>query len=64
VIARRNAARQFLPPVLIFREINKKEEFHDALPPGSDVYMNWKLSYIGTDLFFERFTGHFLKHKA
>jgi len=33
VIACCNAAGQFLPPVLIFRQVNKKEEFGDGLPP-------------------------------
>jgi hypothetical protein len=54
-----NAAGQFLPPVLIIKGVNKKHEFGDGLPPGSDVYMNPKSSY----LFIKWFTEHFLKHK-
>jgi hypothetical protein len=35
VIACCNAAGQFLPPVLIFKGVNKKHEFGDGLPSGS-----------------------------
>lgn len=59
-----NAAGQFLPPVLIFKGVNRKPELADGLPPGSDVYMNKKSSYISTDLFHRWFTEHFLKHKT
>jgi len=31
-----------LPPVLIFKDINKKQDFGDVLPPGSGVYMKGK----------------------
>lgn len=42
---------------------NTKQQFGDGLPPGSDVYMNRKSSYISTDLFITWITQHFLKHK-
>jgi hypothetical protein len=35
-----NAADQLLLLVLIFKDIYKKQEFDDGLPPGSDVNMN------------------------
>jgi hypothetical protein len=63
VIACCNAAGQFLPPVLIFKGVNKKHEFGDGLSPESDVYMNPKSSYINTDLFIKWHTKHVLKHK-
>ena len=59
-----NAASQFLCSVLIFKYVNKKQEFGDGISPGLDMYMNRKSSYIGTDLFNKSFTKYFLKHKA
>jgi len=58
-----NAAGQFLLPILLFKDVNKKKEFGDSLLPGSDVYMKRKLSYVDTDLFINWFTEHFLKCK-
>jgi hypothetical protein len=52
-----------MSPVLIFKYVYETQEFGDALPPGSDVHMNRKSSYISTDLFIKRITQHFLKHK-
>ena len=59
ILACCNAAGQFMPPILIFKGVNKKQELADGLPPGSDVYMNKKSSYISTELFFRWFTEHF-----
>jgi hypothetical protein len=58
-----NAADQFLPLVLIFKDIYKKQEIGDGLLPGSEVYRNQDL-YPSTDLFIKRFTECFLKHKS
>jgi len=64
VIACRNAAGQFLPLVLICKDVNKKLDFGDGLSPGSDVYMKGKSSCISSDFFFKWFTEHFFKHRA
>ena len=56
--------RQYLPQVLIFKDVNKTQEFADGLPPGSEVHMNQKSSYISTDSFVKCFKEHFLKNKA
>jgi hypothetical protein len=45
-----NAASQFLPPVIIVKDVDKNQEFSDGLPQGSIVYMKRKSSYFGTDL--------------
>jgi hypothetical protein len=63
VIACCNAARQLLPPVIIFKNVNKVQEFAYGLPPGSKEYTNRKSSYISTDL-FKWFIEHFLKNKV
>jgi hypothetical protein len=63
VISCCSIAGQFLPPVLIFKSVNKKHGFGNGLPTGSDVYMNPELSYISTDLFIKWLTELFLKHK-
>jgi hypothetical protein len=49
VIARCNAAIQFLPSLLICKGVNKKQEFGDGLYPGSYMYMNRKSTCISTD---------------
>jgi len=50
VIACCNAASQFLPPLVIFKGVYKKQEFSNGLTPGADVYTNRRSSYISTDL--------------
>ena len=52
-----------MSPVLIFQYVYETQEFGDVLPPGSDVHMNRKSSYISMDLFIKWITQHFLKHK-
>jgi hypothetical protein len=64
VIAFHNAGSQFLRSVLIFKHVNKKQEFGDGIPPVLDMDMNRKSSHISTDLFNKSFTKYFLKHKA
>jgi len=56
-----NGADQLLLLVLIFKDIYKKHDFGDGLPPESDVYMNQNLLYFSADLFIKRFTEYFLK---
>ena len=48
MIARCNAASQFLTPALIFKDVNKNQAFIDGLPPGSDVRVNRISSFIST----------------
>jgi len=62
VVVCRNDAGQFLPQVLIFNGINKKQELADGLHPGADVYMNRKSSYISTHLLSKSFREQCLKH--
>lgn len=58
-----NAEGSFLPPVIIMKGVNKKAEFADGLPHGSEVYMNKKSSYINSELFMRWFKYHFLPRK-
>jgi len=44
-----NFAGQFLPPVFVFKGVNKKQEFGDALLLGLDVCTNQKSSNISTE---------------
>jgi hypothetical protein len=48
----------------MFMDVNRKEDFGDGLPPGSDVYVNRISSYISTELYIKWFTENFLKHGA
>lgn len=58
-----SADGKYIPPVLIFKGVYKKPEFSDGLPPGSDVYMNKKSSYISTELFLQWLKTQFIPHK-
>lgn len=58
-----SAEGYFLPPVLIFKGKNKKDEFLDGLPPGAGFLMNTKSSYINSDLFLKWFKEFFLPKK-
>lgn len=64
VIACCNGLGNFLPPVLIYKGTYNKPQFSEGLPPGSQVYMNKKSSYINTDLFMKWFEEVFLRHKS
>ncbi|KAJ3622489.1 hypothetical protein MTP99_002996 [Tenebrio molitor] len=64
VIAFCSAEGNFFPPVLIMKGKYKKPEFSEGLPPGSDVYMNQKTSYINTDLFMKWFREYFIPRKG
>jgi len=63
VIACCNSAGQFVPPVLKFKSVSRKQEFCKGLPTGSNMYINSKSPYITTDVFVQWFIQHFLKHK-
>lgn len=63
LIACCNAEGTFLPPVLILKGKYKKPEFSEGLPPGSDVFMNPKSSYINADLFYNWMKDHFIPRK-
>ncbi|KAJ8871576.1 hypothetical protein PR048_027902 [Dryococelus australis] len=56
-----SATKVFLPPFVIFKATNLKQEFLDNLPPGSVVFMS-DSGYITTEL-FRKFLGHFVTHK-
>ncbi|XP_067011045.2 uncharacterized protein [Anabrus simplex] len=53
----------FLPPVMILKGTNNKAELEDGLPPGSEVFMNPKSSYISSDLFLRWFKTHYLHQR-
>lgn len=63
VIACCNAQGNFIPPVLIYKGAYSKPQFAEGLPPGSQVFMNKKSSYINSDLFLKWFNEVFLRHK-
>lgn len=63
VIACCNAVGNFLPPVVIIKGVNKKPEFQDGLPPGSEVYMNKKSAYVNAELFHRWLRDHFVPRK-
>lgn len=48
-----SADGRFLPPVFILKGKYRKPDFLDGLPPGSDVYMNPKSSYINSELLLQ-----------
>ncbi|XP_049884506.1 uncharacterized protein LOC126379735 [Pectinophora gossypiella] len=63
IIACCNAAGNFLSPVVIIKGVNKKPEFLDGLPHGSDVYMNKKSAYVNAELFQKWLVQHFVPRK-
>ena len=50
VIVCSNVAGQYLPSALIFKVLNKKQEFHDGLPPRLDFNVNQKSSGVSTNV--------------
>ncbi|XP_074036718.1 uncharacterized protein [Leptinotarsa decemlineata] len=58
-----NAEGAFLPPCLIFKGKNEKQEFEDGMPPGSKLYMNAKSAYVNTDIFLDWLKTHFVPRK-
>ncbi|XP_047541822.1 uncharacterized protein LOC125074539 [Vanessa atalanta] len=63
IIACCNAAGNFLSPVVIIKGVNKKPEFLDGLPHGSDVYMSKKSAYVNAELFQKWPVQHFIPRK-
>lgn len=59
-----NAEGNFLPPVCIFKGVNKKAEWEDQMPPGSSIVMSQKSAYVTTDIFTEWLENHFIPRKA
>jgi hypothetical protein len=59
-----NAEGQFLPPVLILKGVNKKQELGDVLPQGSEVYKNPKSSYINSLLFLRWLLEHLFREPS
>lgn len=59
-----NAQGNFLPPTLIYKGTYSKPQFSEGLPPGSQVFMNKKSSYINSELFMKWFEEVFLQQKG
>lgn len=59
-----NAEGNFLPPVCIFKGVNKKAEWEDKMPPGSYIVMSKKSSYVNTEIFSNWLENHFIPRKA
>jgi hypothetical protein len=51
VIICSNVAGQFLPSAIMFKFLNKKQEFLDGLPLWSDLYVNRKSSGVYTSMY-------------
>lgn len=64
VIACCNAQGNFMPPVLIYKGTYSKPQFSEGLPPGSQIFMNKKSSYINSELFMKWFEEIFLQNKS
>lgn len=63
VIACCNAEGSFLPPYCIFKGKNKKDEFADGMPPGSEVVMSQKSAYVNLQIFQNWIKDHFFPRK-
>lgn len=63
VIACCNAEGTFLPPFSIFKGKNRKEEFLDGMPPGSQIAMSEKSAYVNASIFLNWLKFHFLPRK-
>ncbi|KAJ8934493.1 hypothetical protein NQ318_012469 [Aromia moschata] len=51
IIACNNAEGIFLPPVIILKGVRENPDHLRGFPPGSDIYMNSRSSYVNSDLF-------------
>lgn len=58
-----NAEGNFLPPVVIMKGKNKKQEWEDDLPPGSVLFMAQKSAYINATIFLRWLREHFVPRK-
>lgn len=63
VIACCNGEGMFLPPYSIFKGKNRKEEFLDGMPPGSQIAMSEKSAYVNATIFKDWLEFHFLPRK-
>lgn len=63
VIACCNAEGMFLPPYSIFKGKNRKEEFLDGMPPGSQISIAEKSAYVNASIFKDWLQSHFLPRK-
>lgn len=58
-----NAEGNFLPPAIIMKGKNKKQEWEDGLPPGSILFMSEKSAYINSKIFLQWLRLHFIPRK-
>ncbi|KOC59386.1 Jerky protein homolog-like [Habropoda laboriosa] len=58
-----NGEGMFLPPFCIFKGKNKKEEYSDDMPPGAEIKMSEKSSYVNADIFLDWLKNHFTPRK-
>lgn len=63
VIACCNAEGGFIPPYCIFKGKNKKEEWLDGMPPGSQIKMSKKSAYVNGEIFLDWLQTQFLPRK-
>jgi hypothetical protein len=61
VVACVSATGVFMPPCVIFKGKNLRQEFRDGMPPGTAVRMS-KSGYITVEIFHD-FIKHFVSHK-
>ncbi|XP_050304919.1 uncharacterized protein LOC126742315 [Anthonomus grandis grandis] len=63
VMACCSAEGTFIPPYYIFKGKNKKEDWHEGMPPGSTIRMSEKSAYVNSEIFLEWLRTHFLPRK-
>jgi hypothetical protein len=61
VVACVRATGVFMPPYVIFKCKNLRQEFRDGMPPGTAVSMS-KSGYVTVEIFHD-FIKHFVSHK-
>ncbi|XP_031355917.1 jerky protein homolog-like [Photinus pyralis] len=64
VLACCNAEGGYLPPYCIFKGKNKKDEWSDGMPPGSQIQMSEKSAYVNSNIFFDWLRNHFYPRKG
>lgn len=63
VIACCSAEGVYLPPYCIFKGKNRKNEWAEGTPPGSQICMSEKSAYVNSKIFLEWLTQHFFPRK-
>jgi hypothetical protein len=63
VMACCSAEGHFLSPVCTIKGVNKKREFEDGLPPGSDVIMSKKSAHVTSEVFMTWLKDHLVSRK-